>query len=100
MNFKRRARLAVFLFGLASFSLNVWACMGPETEKAQESDAKVIFVGEPIGYELGRGPLAQVNFKVKENIRGEKRARWTAIMRGSTLPKSLKDFVSRFSSYL
>lgn len=93
---------------------NLWACQGPESEKAQERDASIIFEGRLVAYELGKGimqqpnvasnstpvPLARVTFKVTKQISGEKRSEWIAVMRGTDLPKSLKEFTTRFGSYL
>ncbi len=88
--------------------------LGPESETAQERDATILFEGSPMAYELGKGmlqqpnatsdspnvPLARVTFKVTKHIRGEKRDNWITLMRGAGLPKSFKEFTSRFSSNL
>jgi hypothetical protein len=84
-----------------TLALPAWACRGIESERAQERDASVLFEGRPVAYELDASVhLAKVTFNVTKPIRGETRKQWTAIMRGSGLPKSLREFTTRFSSHL
>jgi hypothetical protein len=99
-----KVKHALILFSLI-FSAPAFACMGAVLEQAQEHDASVLFEGKPIAYEwnksvsvpgLGSGPLAKVSFEVSKSIRGEQRKKWAAIMRGSSLPKSLSEFKKRF----
>lgn len=105
---------SLFLLPIFIAPQNIRACLGPSTEEAQERDASILFEGQPVGYLLGHGvmqqqnssddkspePLARVTFKVTQQIRGEKRREWIALMRGSGLPKSLNEFKKRFGTDL
>jgi hypothetical protein len=80
------------------------ACLGPQSESAQESDASVIFEGRSKAYVFRPGAipgvtsanLASVSFDVIRTNRGLSQKTWTVLMRGADLPKNLAEFQKRF----
>ncbi len=88
------------------FAMPASACMGPQTESAQEYDASVLFEGKPTSYvlHLGEMPgvtsggLSKVTFSVDRTLRGSPQKTWNVLMRGRDLPKNLSAFKRRFGS--
>ena len=77
------------------------ACLGPQSESAQEADASVLFEGRFVSYHLAPTKnLARVSFDVIKTIKGTVQTSWTAIMRGRTLPKNADSFRKQFGSQL
>jgi hypothetical protein len=95
---------AVPLCLLLLLAAPAYACMGPQTESAQDYDASVIFEGRPTAYALHSGAvpgvtsggLSKVTFEVIRTIRGQPQKQWVALMRGHDLPKTLPEFQRRF----
>jgi hypothetical protein len=85
-----------------------YACMGPQTESAQDYDASVMFEGRPTTYALHSGAvpgvtsggLSKVTFEVVRTLRGQPQKHWDVLMRGSDLPKNLSDFQRRFGNVM
>lgn len=73
------------------------ACRGPESERAQERDAVVKFVGTATAYQMqtliGH---ALITFKVSKTLRGESRQIWPLYFRSKSLPTNLAEFQKRF----
>ena len=82
------------------------ACLGPMSERAQESDASVLFTGQPVDYSQHPGPvegvtsgsIVKITFVVAQTFKGPRQTNWTVLMRGRSLPKSLADFKRRFGN--
>ncbi len=85
-------------------SMPATACMGVQTESAQDSDASVLFEGMPTRYVthagavsgVTSGGLSKVTFTVARTLRGIPQKHWTVLMRGDALPKNLSEFKQRF----
>lgn len=72
------------------------ACLGLESERAQERDAIVKFVGTATEYRAQKNGHALVTFKVSRTLRGESRQTWSLYFRSQSLPSGIAEFQKRF----
>lgn len=73
------------------------ACPGPESERAQERDAVVKFVGTATNYKIQKVKgHALITFNVSKTLRGESRPTWSLYFRSDSLPTDITEFQKRF----
>ncbi len=97
---------AIGLSLLLLIAMPASACMGPQSESAQEYDASVLFEGRPTSYVLHSGAvpgvtsgaLSKVTFDVVRTLQGPPRKNWSVLMRGADLPRTLSEFQQRFGT--
>ncbi len=78
-------------------ALKANACQGPESERAQDYNAIVKFIGSATAFELQKiKGHALVTFKVLKTLRGESRPTWSVYFRSYALPANLFEFQQRF----
>lgn len=90
--------ISIFFVAFLGFN-NSYACRGPMSEKAQDHDASVKFIGKATSYKIKEPKkLAMVTFEVSDTLRGESKKSWNLFFRSISPPKNLKMFQKKFGN--
>lgn len=90
----------IFLVVLSPFP-RAKACLGPDSERAQERDALLKFIGLVSGYQIHtvKGH-SLVTFQVSKTLRGPIRDSWSLYFRSHSPPKDLAAFQKQFGKVI
>lgn len=97
-NASRKNSMKFFLATLLVLTaIRTKACPGAESEKAQDRQAIVKFIGTATTFEIQKiKGHALVTFNVSKTLHGESRPSWSLYFRSKSLPTNIDAFQKRF----